>query len=42
MTGCNGQIGIPLVQSIINEVGSAGSVIASDIGDAKAKFNCDY
>lgn len=42
MTGCNGQIGIPLVRAICKEVGESGSVIASDIGDKKTDFPCTY
>ena len=42
ITGANGQIGIPLVRSIIKEVGPTGSVIASDVGDAKVDFGTKY
>ena len=42
MTGANGQIGIPLVKAICKEVGTAGSVIASDLGDKKVDFPCNY
>ena len=42
VTGANGQIGIPLVRSIIKEVGPEGSVIASDLGDAKVDFGTKY
>jgi threonine 3-dehydrogenase len=42
VTGANGQIGIPLVKAIQKEVGSEGSVIASDIGEKKVDFGCTY
>ena len=42
MTGANGQIGIPLVRAICKEVGSEGTVIASDVGDKKVEFPCTY
>lgn len=42
ITGANGQIGIPLVRSIVKEVGPTGSVIASDVGDAKVDFGTKY
>jgi len=42
VTGANGQIGIPLVRSIIKEVGAEGRVIASDVGQAKVDFGTKY
>ena len=42
VTGANGQIGIPLVKAICSEVGAAGNVIASDVGDKKVDFPCKY
>ncbi len=42
VTGANGLIGIPLTKAIQKEVGPDGSVLASDVGDAKIDFGCDY
>ena len=42
VTGANGQVGIPLVEAICKEVGPQGLVIASDLGDKKAQFPCEY
>ena len=42
MTGANGQIGIPLTKSICKEVGPQGTVIATDLGNAKVEFPCKY
>ena len=42
MTGANGQIGIPLTKSICKEVGPQGTVLATDLGNAKVEFPCKY
>ena len=39
MTGCKGQIGIPLVKALTKEVGE-DNIIATDISDKKVDFTC--
>jgi len=41
ITGCNGQIGIPLTKAIIAEVGR-DNVIATDLNPQKVDFGCRY
>ena len=41
VTGANGQIGIPLVAALVNEVGD-GIVIATDLTDKKSNYACKY
>lgn len=41
MAGCKGQIGVPLVQALCNEVGK-DNVVAADISDKKVALPCRY
>ena len=41
MTGCQGQIGVPLVNALVEELG-ADRVVASDASDQKFDFPCEY
>jgi hypothetical protein len=41
LTGCQGQIGVPLVRAICEELG-AENVIASDVSDQLFDFDCEY
>ena len=41
VAGCKGQIGVPLVQALCNEVGK-DNVIACDISDKKVALPCRY
>jgi len=41
VAGCKGQIGVPLVQALCNEVGK-DNVIAADISDKKVNLPCRY
>ena len=41
LTGCQGQIGVPLVHALCDEVG-AENVIASDLSEQRFDFPCEY
>ena len=41
LTGCQGQIGVPLVRALCEELG-AENIIASDLSEQKFDFPCKY
>lgn len=41
LTGCQGQIGVPLAKALVEELGK-DNVIASDVADQRFDLPCDF